>query len=227
MENISIGERDINSERVMEMTPNVVLTEKTSITVPTNYHALIIADDKVAAEVKVCLKKNLLRIVGGELLGKSISALYVSNRQFTSMSWGIGSLPIIYPFLGNARLNVGANGTLVPSLSDEYAFYKVFDKDDGILNLTECASAITSAFRKCASEVLVGLFNEAEQPIFETDFLVSEMQRRLNKRYCRKKLDEVMDGVMFRTATVSSIKVNEEDRKAVIEKYGSRKKKQI
>ncbi len=222
---ISIDERDINSGRVMEMTPITTLTEKMHITVPMNYHALIISEDKVVATVKSCLKKKLTRVLGLNFIGKELSVLYVSNRPFTAMSWGIGSLPIVYPFLDNAKVNVGASGTLVPMLVNEYAFYKEFDKDEGMLSLTECASAITSAFRKCASAVLVEMFNEAGQPIFETEFLVSEMDRRINERYCGSELEDVIAGVVFRSANVSGIRVNEEDKAAVIEKYGSRKKR--
>lgn len=222
---ISIDERDINSGRVMEMTEQVIYNDAMQITVPSNHHALIICEDKVVASVKATAHKKLQKIVPIECVGKKISVLYVSNRPFNAMSWGIGSLPIVYSFLDNAKVNIGANGTLIPVMQDAYAFYKVFDIDEGMVNLTECASAISSAFRKCASEVLVEMFVEANQPIFETDFLISEMGRRLNKRFCTGEPIGVIDGIVFRSATVLSITVNELDKRAVIEKFGEKKKR--
>jgi membrane protease subunit (stomatin/prohibitin family) len=222
---ISIDERDINSGRVMEMTPSVIISVKTQLSVPSHYHALIIIDDAVVAKIKSGTKKKLIKLIGNDYVGKVVSVLYVSNRSFTAMSWGIGSLPITYEFLGGAKINVGASGTLIPEINDAYAFYRSLDKDEGTLNLTECASAITSAFRKCASKLLVEMFNEAQQPIFDTEFLVSEMHRRLNNRLCGKALDGIIEGVTFTSATVSGIRVNEEDKNAIIEKYGTRKKR--
>ena len=222
---ITIDERDINSGRVMEMTPEVTLTAATQITVPLNYHAFIIVDGQSVKNVRACLKKKLAKMLPSECIGKKISVLYVSNRPFTAMSWGIGSLPITYALLDGARLNVGANGTLVATVENAYEFYKLFDRVSGTVNLTECASAITAGFRKCASQVLVQMFKEADQPIFNTEFLVDELNRRINNRFCRVRIDCVVPGVVYLNATVTDIRVNEEDKNALIEKYGNKKRK--
>lgn len=222
---ITIDERDVNSGRIMEMTPSVTLSADMQITVPLNFHAYIIIDGEVVKTLRSTLKKKLVKILPSECIGKQISALYVSNRPFTAMSWGIGSLPITYDFLGGATLHVGASGTLVPIVDDPYAFFKVFARESGTVNLTECASAITSAFRKRASQVLVQMFNEAHQPIFNTEFLISELDRRINERLCLVRVDEVMPGVIYRSATVSDILVNQEDKIAMIEKFGNKKLK--
>ena len=221
---ISIDERDINSGRVMEMTESAIVSDKMLISVPSHYHALVIVDGEVVANVKSGMKKKITKLIGSEYVGKVVSVLYVSNRAFTAMSWGIGSLPIKYDFLGGMTLNVGASGTLIPSVDDAYAFYRWLGKEEGALNLTECASAITSAFRKCASRILVEMFKEADQPVFDTEFLVSEMHRRLNNRLCGRSLEGIIDGATFTSATVSGIRVNEEDKNALIGKYGNRKK---
>ncbi len=222
---IRIDERDINSGRVMEMTEPFVCSEGLQITVPANHHAYIIHEDEAVAVMKSGAHKKLPQKVLSQCVGERVSVLYVSNRPFTAMSWGIGTLPMVYTFLDSTKLNIGANGTLIPRLSDPYAFYKLFDKEEGRVDLAECASAITSAFRRCASEVLVELFREACQPIFETEFLISEMNRRLNKRYCTEEPVDVIDGVVFCLATVQGITVNEEDKRALIEKFGRAKKK--
>ncbi len=222
---IKIDERDINSGRVMEMTEQVIYTEDMQIAVPSNYHAYIICEDSVIAWVKPAQHKRLQKILPSEYSGKKISALYVSTRPFTAMSWGIGSLPMVYPFLDNAKVNIGANGTLIPVMRNAYDFFKLFDIEQGMVSLTECTSAITSAFRRCASEVLVELFVEAAQPVFETEFLIGEMNRRINKRYCTGHPVDCISGIVFRTANVLSITVNESDKQAVIEKFGNKKKK--
>ena len=220
---ISIDERDINSGRIMEMTPAFTVTPDTLITVPLNYRAEIIVDGEWVRTVKPCLKKKLSRLIGSDREGKSVRALYVSNRKFTSMSWGIGSLVIKYDFLDGSSVNVGASGTLIAEISDAVAFYGSFGKEKGTLDLTECTGKITSAFRVCASKHLVEMFNEAIQPIFETEFMVSELDRRVNERLCNRALDDVLPGIVFRSATVSGIRVNEDDKNAIIERFGTKR----
>ena len=222
---ITIDERDVNSGRVMEMTAPFIFDEGMQISVPLNYHALIIVEDEVVKSLRVCIKKKLARVIPNEHLGKKMRVLYVSNRPFTAMSWGIGSLAITYKFLDGAKINVGASGTLVAGLDDPYAFYQYFDKAQGTVNLTECASAITAGFRKCASQVLVQMFEEADQPIFYTDFMVDEFNRRINKRFCSIRIDCVVPGIIFKNATVAGIRVNEEDKIALTSKFGNKKKK--
>ncbi len=221
---ISIDECDINSGRVMEMTQRTTVVPNTFISVPSNHHAIVIVEGEPIKVVRSCVKKRLDKLLGSERMGKRTSVLYVSNRAFTAMSWGIGSLPITYKFLGDESVNVGANGTLIPTITDEYAFFKSFGRSEGALGLTECVSAITSAFRKSASKILVELFNEAIQPIFDTDFLISEFNRRISKRLCNRELESSLPGVVFKSADVTSIRVNEEDKKAIIEKYGTKRK---
>lgn len=222
---ITIDERDVNSGRIMEMTSPITYSEGTQITVPSNYRALLIIEDKVIKTVRTSLKRKLIKLLPSEYIGKKVSVLYINNRPFTSMSWGIGSLSIAYDFLDGSTLNVGASGTLIAEIEDAYEFFKVFDKDVGTVNLTECASAITAGFRRCASQVLVQMFKEADQPIFHTEFLVDELNRRINNRFCGIRIDCVVPGIVFKTATVASITVNEEDKIALIEKFGNKKKK--
>lgn len=222
---ITIDERDVNSGRVMEMTAPFTFDEGMQISVPLNYHALIIVGDEVIKSLRVCLRKKLSRVIPSEHLGKTMRVLYVSNRPFTAMSWGIGSLGIIYKFLDGATVNVGASGTLVAQLDEPYVFYQYFDKEQGTVNLTECASAITAGFRKCASQVLVQMFEEADQPIFYTDFMVDEFNRRINKRFCGMRIDCVVPGIIYKNATVAGIRVNEEDKLALTSKYSNKKKK--
>lgn len=217
---IGIDERDINSGRIMEMTPECIALPETVITVPSNYRAEIVCEDKVIKTLKTGIKKKLLHTVGSEYEHKSVSALYVTNRKFTSMSWGIGSLRIKYDFLGGCSVNVGANGTLIADITDPLAFYRSFGKGADTLDITECAGKITSAFRVCASQVLVDMFNEAIQPIFDTEFLVSEMDRRLNERYCNVPVDNIISGIVFKSATVSGIRVNESDKNSLIQRFG-------
>lgn len=220
---VSIDERDINSGRIMEKTADYTYSQDMLISVPANYCAYVIPEEGEVVRIKTCQKKKLSKFLPSDMLGKRFSALYFNTRNLNVMSWGIGSLPIKYSFLGNACMHVGANGTLLPTISDPIAFFAALGRVDGTLNLTECSSAITTAFRRLASETLVELFNEAAQPVFETGFMVSEMARRLNERFCGVELDRV-PGIVFDSATVTSIRVNEEDKIALIDKFGKRKR---
>ena len=220
---VSIDERDINSGRVMEKTLDYVYAQGMLISVPTHYCAYVIPEEGETVRIKSCQKKKLSKFLPTEMLGKRFSVLYASTRKLNMMSWGIGSLPIRYEFLGDACVHVGASGTLIPSISDPVAFFKALGRLEGTLNLTECSSAITTAFRRLASEILVELFNEASQPVFETTFMVSEMARRINERVCGVELDRV-PGIIFETATVTGIRVNEADKAALVERFGKRKR---
>lgn len=220
---VSIDERDINSGRVMEKTLDYVYAQGMLISVPNHYTAYVIPEEGETVKVRACQKKKLSKFLPSELIGKKFSVLYVNNRKLNMMSWGIGSLPITYEFLGDACVHVGASGTLIPRISDPVAFFKALGRLEGTLNLTECSSAITTAFRRLASEILVELFNEAAQPIFETTFMVSEMARRINERVCGIELDRV-PGIVFESATVTGIRVNEADKAALVERFGKRKR---
>lgn len=220
---IGIDERDINSGRVMEMTSEYKITQDMLISVPSNYRAEILVDGERVRTVKTCQKKKLSKFIGSDKEGKTLSVLYVSERPFTSMSWGIGSLTITYEFLDGASVNVGAGGTLLAEISDATAFYRSFGKTEGTLNLTECTGMIISCFRTCASKILVQMFNEAIQPVFETEFMVSELDRRVNERLCGAPLGDVAPGIVYRSATVSGIRVNEEDKNAMIDRFGTKR----
>ena len=220
---VCIDERDINSGRIMDKTGEYIYEQGMLISVPSHYQAYIIPEEGEPVKVMACQKKKLSRFLPSDAIGKKISVLYVTTRPLNVMSWGIGSLPIRYSFLGEACLHVGAGGTLLPVISEPISFFNAFGKTEGTLSLTECASAITSSFRKLASEILVEMFNEASQPIFETSFLVSEMTRRINERICGIEHKRV-PGIIFDTATVTGIRVNEEDKSALIERFGKRKK---
>lgn len=220
---VSIDERDINSGRIMEKTIDYVYDADMLISVPNRYCAYIVPEQGKIVKIRTCPKRKLSKFLSSDMLGKKFSVLYVNTRKLNMMSWGIGSLQITYEFLGGASVHVGASGTLIPVIDDPVAFFKALGKVDGTLNITECSSAITTAFRRLASEILVELFNEASQPVFETSFMVSEMERRINDRVCGMKLDRV-PGIVFESATVTGIRVNESDKAAMIDRFGKRRR---
>ena len=222
---ISIDERDVNSGRILEMTQARTVNSDTLISVPAGYHAEMIIDGERIKTLKSCKEKKLLKLIGSDKEGKSISVLYVNGRSFTPMSWGVGNLAIKYDFLGGESLSVGASGSLLAKLTDAYEFYKSFGKPFGQINIGECTSKIISLFRICASKILVGMFEEARQPIFETDFLVSEMDRRVKLQLCNRPLGEDIPGIELISANVSIIRVNEEDKNAMITRFGTRRKR--
>lgn len=218
---IEIAERDINSGRMMEKFPDTVLASDMLISVPVNYYADVRVADGAPVTVKSCQKKKLVKMVGGDKVGKKVSVLFVNKRKLTTMSWGIGSLPIRYDFLGGAIINVGANGNVLPEIVDAGELYTAMQSENETVDITEVISIITAAFRSCASKILVEMFNEAIEPIFQTDFLVSELHRRLNERICNRKL-KILPGVIFKWATVAGIRVREEDKNALLARYSGK-----
>ena len=218
---IEIAERDINSGRMMEKFPDTVIYADTLISVPVNYYAEVKVGDGNTVTVKSCQKKKLIKLVGGDKVGKKVSVLYVNRKKLTTMSWGIGSLPIKYDFLGGATINVGANGNFLAEIVDAGELYTAMQSENETVDITEVISIITAAFRSCASKILVEMFNEAIEPIFQTDFLVSELYRRLNERICNKKL-KILPGVVFKWATVAGIRVREEDKNALLARYSGK-----
>lgn len=222
---ITITPGDVNSGRMLEMVDGYTLTPETLITVPLNYKAEIVVDGIRVDTVKACQKKKLLRIVGSEHEGKPISVLFVNRRRFNTVSWGVGNIRVSYSFLENASLSIGASGTLLAEFTDPVAFYRSLGIEESTVGMSECVSIIVSAFRICASRVLTEMFTEAKQPIFSTDFLVDELEKRINERVCNRVLEGVTPGVVFTGATVSAIRVNEDDRAAFVERYGWKRRK--
>lgn len=220
IECISLDARDLNTGRVMEKTEPCELTGELHISVPENYYADIYIDGCLIKKIKPCSKKNIKKLIGSEHVGKLISVLYVNRRPLNDMSWGIGNLPIHYKNFGDACIKVGANGFFKAEIADNEAFYDSFDREWGVLNLTETSTTVTAEFRNMASGVLLDIFNEAIQPIYDADFLVSEVQIRLNKQLCGITFDR-LPGVVFKSITVSSICVCEEDIREFKEKFSS------
>ena len=52
-----------------------------------------------------------------------------------------------------------------------------------------------------------------------------ELEKRINERVCNRVLEGVTPGVVFTGATVSAIRVNEDDRAAFVERYGWKRRK--
>ena len=215
---ITLDARDLNTGRMMEKTEPCELTSDHYLTVPDNYYADIYIDGCLIKKLKPCVKKNVKKLIGAEHVGKLISVLFVNKRPLNDMSWGIGNLPIHYKNFGDVCIKVGANGFFRAEIADNELFYDSFDREFGNLNLTETSSTITADFRDMASQILLDIFNEAIQPIFDTDFLISEVEIRLNRQLCGKTFDS-LHGVVFKSITVSSICVCEEDVREFKEKF--------
>ncbi len=217
-ETIAVDAKEINVSRIMEKTDPRPMSNDLCINVPDNYTATVYLDGVPVKKLKPCARKKLKRIVGSDKVGRQISVLYINKRPLTTMSWGIGNLPIKYDFLDGMCIKIGANGTFLASMADPEAFFDFCAPKNGSLSLTETVSRITSAFREHASGILTGLFKEAIEPVFDTEFLVSEMDRRINYVICERKLDNI-PGVIFKTALVTGICVCEEDVREYRERY--------
>ena len=218
VECISLDARDLNTGRIMEKTEPCELTGNLYLTVPDNYYADIYIDGLLIKKIRPCVKKNIKKLIGAEHIGRTISVLYVNRRPLNDMSWGIGNLPMHYKNFGDVCIKVGANGFFKAELADCEAFYDSFDREFGILNLTETSSTVISEFRDMASKILLDIFNEAIQPIFDTDFLITEVEIRLNRQLCEKEFD-TLPGIIFKNITVSDICVCEEDVREFREKF--------
>ena len=220
---IEIGEKDINVGRVMEKTEPVLITPNMLITVPAHYFAIPYVDGEPFDKIRSGAKKKLRKSIGADKDGKSISVLYVNQNKLSTLPWGSGNLPIAYERFGGATLRVGAGGTFTASIKDPKAFYDSLGRKYGVLNLDEVKSRIISAFRNSISGILTELFIEAGEPVFNTDFMIDELERRINEKVCEKDADSLA-GIFFESASVSDICVCEEDKIAFLEKYEKNKK---
>ena len=205
VECISIDARDLNVGRVVEKTEPRELTPTLCVSVPDNYYADIYIDGVLEKSIKPCVKKNIKKIVGADKVSKKVSILYVNRRPLNDMSWGIGNLPMYYKSFGDACIKVGANGFFLAEITDAGAFYDSFEKESGNVDLTECASKISSGFRDIASEILLEVFKEAVQPIFDTEFLIDEVSKRLNDRICGEEFQSI-PGIVFKRISVAGIR---------------------
>ena len=217
-ETISIDAKEINVSRVMERTEPRSMTNTLCVSVPDNYSATVYVDGVISGRVKSCARKKLKKCVGADKVGKQVSILYINQKPLTTMSWGVGNLPIKYGFLDGMCIKVGANGTFLAQMTDPEAFFEFCGARNGSLSLTETVSRITAAFREHASLVLTGLFKEAIEPVFDTEFLLAEMDRRINNVICERDLKNI-PGIVFKTATVTGICVCEEDIRAYRERF--------
>ncbi len=222
---IKIEESDINSGHVMEKTEGVRVNKNTQIIVPNGYNAVIFSNGKVITKCASCPKKKLKKIIGSDIVGRTVSALYINTRPLTDMSWGVGNIPITYKLAKKSiEVQVGASGTFLAEITDAVAFYEKFEREFGAVTLPEVTGCMTEGIRIYAAKVLVEIFKDAGEPIISTDFVLDETDLRLDACICNKKLSEI-PGVVFRKAKVENICVREEDIDALREFYKTKKKK--
>ncbi|MBQ9691587.1 MAG: SPFH domain-containing protein [Clostridia bacterium] len=220
---IEISEKDINVGRVMEKTEPAVVTPNMLITVPAHHFAIPYVDGEPFEKIRSCSKKKLRKFIGSDKEGKTVSVLYVSQKKLNTLPWGSGNLPIVYERFGGAKLRVGAGGTFTARIKDPKAFYDSLGRKYGVLTSDEVKRRIIAAFRNSISGILTELFIEAGEPVFNTDFMIDELERRINAAVCGKDAEKLA-GVFFESAAVTDICVSEEDRIAFLEKYEKNKK---
>lgn len=218
---VELDESDLNVGRVMEKTEPVVITSKTVVVVPNHYNAVLYVDGQIEGKLKSGAKKKVKKLLGAEKIGKLFSVLYISKNKLPLLPWGSGNLPIEYPQFKGECIKVGANGTFTAEIKDPIAFYDCIKrKKDGILSIDEVKSRVISEFRTCISGILSEIFIEAIEPIFDTDFMIDELTRRINRRVCGAYAPNLA-GVYFKKASVTGICVCEEDKIAFLEKYNN------
>lgn len=209
---IEIDTNDVNTVHMMEKTGPFNVNTGLLINVPDNYYAELYLEGELRRRIRPCTRKKVKSFLGRDSLGRELSVLYVKNRPLTEMSWGIGNLPLLYTILGKEMsVRVGANGTFVAEMTDPAAFFEFFAGKKRVMDMAEITARITSAFREYASGVLVGLFVDAGEPIFDADFLLDETVRRLDSKICGVLHSDTLPGVIFKQVDVSSICVCEED----------------
>ena len=221
---ISIDVNDINTGHAMEMTEACKVTPKLVISVPDNYYAVLYVNGERNAKIKTCARKKVMKFLGKDALGGELRVLYINRRKLAEMSWGIGNIDLEYGISGGSVLmKVGANGTFLAEMQDAEKFFGLFGERTAPLSITEITSRITAEFRKYAEVVLVKIFRDACVPIFDTDFLLDETDRRLNREICDNEKSS-LPGIVFKWIEVSDICVREEDADNLKNGYANAKK---
>ncbi len=223
---IRIDASDVNAGHVMEMTDEYRVDKKTALTVQDGYSAFILTSTgKLLGKVGACQKKRICKLVGKDADGRNIKVLFVNRRPFAEMSWGIGNLTMQYtPDVRSIDVKIGASGTFLAAMSDPVEFYSQFGRESGAVDLPEVTACLTSGFRKYASDVLLELYKEAEEPIIDAEFILDETDLRMEERLCNTKLDRI-PGIVFKRIRVGNINIREADIEALREFYKSKRVK--
>lgn len=213
---IEIDINDVNAVHMMEKAGPFNVNTGLLISVPDNYYAELYLEGELRRRIRPCSRKKVKSFLGRDSLGRELMVLYVKNRPLTEMSWGIGNLPLLYTILGKEMsMRVGANGTFIAEMTDPAAFFQFFCGKKKVMDMAEITARITAAFREYASGILVRLFVDAGEPVFDADFLLDETVRRLDFGICGIPHEDSLPGVIFRHVEVSSICICEEDALAV------------
>ena len=199
---------DINEATIMIKTEINNPSEDHILLVPNGYIARVYENNTCTKEILKPTKDKLSSFVGS--MNSNISILFIKNAPLTEMSWGIGNLPINYKIKDGIEIKVGANGQFLAKIIDYDLFFDSLERGPGKVSLAEVTSRLVSGFRIISSKILMDLFNEAEGIIFNAEFLIDELDRRMNRFMCDKTFDEI-PGAIFKTITTAGIGVCKDD----------------
>lgn len=193
---------------LMESSDKVVLDKKTLITVPKDYLCYLFADEKLLVRIEPCVKNLLFKLVGKEMLGKEIYAIYIMNKKDSSFLWGFGNINV-----NNERLKeayrIGANGKAEIKVVDGINLHKSFGEKKFITSLDVKEKAM-SAIKTVGIPLLSDYFVGTDISVFEISTKIDDLREKLfaalNKEKSITKL-----GIELVDITIDGLHVNEED----------------
>lgn len=208
MKEVIIFPKNAVDDMLMEASDKVILDKKTLITVPKDYLCYLFADEKLLVRIEPCVKNTLYKLVGKEILGKEIYALYILSKKDSSFLWGFGNINV-----NNERLKeayrIGANGKMVIKVVDGISLHKNFGEKQFISSLDVKEKAM-SAIKTVGIPLLSEYFVGTDISVFEISTKIDDLREKLFNALLKEKSITKL-GIELVDITIDGLHVNEED----------------
>ena len=207
-------------ERVIELKKELVdnvvawfseefeIDKKTFISVPMNYKAIAIIDEKVAFRIEPCSKENLCKKIDKDLNGKKVRFVYAISNSIPQMAWGFGNIQVNNDRLKEAY-RVGANGKYIVEIADYVKLIKAYPNVDRI-TVDDIRDKTITIIKMVGVPILSKCFVNTYTSVFEIDSKLQDIRNDMKSALLDEQLFKNI-GLKVIDVTVEKIFVPEED----------------
>lgn len=207
MENIEL-KKDLDKEIIVCSSDEIKVNKNTTISVPMNYKAVALVDEKVSFRIEPCTKKNLCKDFDKGLNGQTIKFVYVVSSSIPQMAWGFGNIQV-----NNERLKeayrVGVNGKYIVEITDIVRLLKAFPNTK-LISLDDLREKTISIVKTIGIPVLSKCFANTNISVFEIDSKLQDIRNDIKEALANESMLHNI-GLKISELTVEGIHVNEED----------------
>ena len=186
-----------------------IKTEKgLTITVPKNYKVIAFIDEKVVFRIESCIKKDIVKSFGKDLIGKEIKYAFILKSSVPQLSWGFGNINV-----NNSRLKeayrMGANGKYVVDIVDYAKLINQFTNKKEIL-VDDIREKTIPILKMKGIPILSSYFANTDVSVFEINSKMDEFRTKFVETL--QSEDMLFDmGLKVKYITVDGLHVNDED----------------